>query len=270
MNEDSYQELARLREQVTKQEKLASLGMLTAGIAHEIQNPLNFVINFSKMSSKLMEDLEDIVSEVSGSLSEDDREELGEIIGKPLGDLDLTAIENMVDAGSAVLKSEAYTTSDGYLNVLVTQREPAVRFQGGTGGFYADRNGYVFPLQRNYTSDVPVIDGYIPVKIPAGYKGKVPDETGRKWLQDILDMTGFMDRSRVWARNIVQISVQEDGDIIMIPREGKEKFIFGSPEGFEEKFGRMEKYYTAVKPSKEEGYYSSVNVKYEGQIICRR
>ena len=58
MNEDSYQELARLREQVAKQEKMASLGMLTAGIAHEIQNPLNFVINFSKMSGKLLEDLE--------------------------------------------------------------------------------------------------------------------------------------------------------------------------------------------------------------------
>ena len=57
MNEDSYQELARLREQVAKQEKMASLGMLTAGIAHEIQNPLNFVINFSKMSGKLLEDL---------------------------------------------------------------------------------------------------------------------------------------------------------------------------------------------------------------------
>ena len=66
MNEDSYQELARLREQVAKQEKMASLGMLTAGIAHEIQNPLNFVINFSKMSGKLLED---------------DREELGEIMG---------------------------------------------------------------------------------------------------------------------------------------------------------------------------------------------
>ena len=58
MNEDSYQELARLREQVAKQEKMASLGMLTAGIAHEIQNPLNFVINFSKMSGKLLEDLD--------------------------------------------------------------------------------------------------------------------------------------------------------------------------------------------------------------------
>ena len=67
MNEDSYQELARLREQIAKQEKMASLGMLTAGIAHEIQNPLNFVINFSKMSGKLLEDLEDILSE--GSMS---------------------------------------------------------------------------------------------------------------------------------------------------------------------------------------------------------
>lgn len=80
MNEDSYQELAKLREQIAKQEKMASLGMLTAGIAHEIQNPLNFVINFSKMSGKLLEDLEDILSEGSMSLSEDDREELTEIM----------------------------------------------------------------------------------------------------------------------------------------------------------------------------------------------
>lgn len=80
MNEDSCQELARLREQIAKQEKMASLGMLTAGIAHEIQNPLNFVINFSKMSGKLLEDLEDILSEGSMSLSEDDREELTEIM----------------------------------------------------------------------------------------------------------------------------------------------------------------------------------------------
>lgn len=80
MNEDSYQELARLREQIAKQEKMASLGMLTAGIAHEIQNPLNFVINFSKMSGKLLEDLEDILSEGSISLSEDDLEELTEIM----------------------------------------------------------------------------------------------------------------------------------------------------------------------------------------------
>jgi C4-dicarboxylate-specific signal transduction histidine kinase len=42
-------QIEQLKEQLHKQEKLASLGVLSAGIAHEIQNPLNFVINFSKM-----------------------------------------------------------------------------------------------------------------------------------------------------------------------------------------------------------------------------
>ena len=45
--EDQSKEIERLRLQVKNLEKLSSLGMLSAGIAHEIQNPLNFVINFS-------------------------------------------------------------------------------------------------------------------------------------------------------------------------------------------------------------------------------
>ena len=48
------QEIEQLKQQLRSQEKLASLGLLSAGIAHEIQNPLNFVINFSKMSVKLL------------------------------------------------------------------------------------------------------------------------------------------------------------------------------------------------------------------------
>jgi signal transduction histidine kinase len=69
-----------LQQQLKQQEKLASLGLLSAGIAHEIQNPLNFVINFSKMSDKLLRDLTEIVEDNEENISADDREEVEDIV----------------------------------------------------------------------------------------------------------------------------------------------------------------------------------------------
>ena len=74
------QQIEILKQQLKQQEKLASLGMLSAGIAHEIQNPLNFVINFSKMSDKLLRDLTEIVEDNEDKLSADDREEVEDIV----------------------------------------------------------------------------------------------------------------------------------------------------------------------------------------------
>lgn len=51
-------DLSSMQHQLIQQEKLASLGELTAGIAHEIQNPLNFVNNFSEVSSELIDELQ--------------------------------------------------------------------------------------------------------------------------------------------------------------------------------------------------------------------
>lgn len=68
-----------LQKQLREQEKMVALGMLSAGIAHEIQNPLNFVINFSKMSEKLLADMNDIVADVKDSLDEDDAADLEDI-----------------------------------------------------------------------------------------------------------------------------------------------------------------------------------------------
>jgi two-component system, NtrC family, sensor kinase len=53
----SLKELNAAQEQLVQQEKLASLGQLTAGIAHEIKNPLNFVNNFSELSVELIDEV---------------------------------------------------------------------------------------------------------------------------------------------------------------------------------------------------------------------
>lgn len=77
--EDSKKEIERLQLQIKNLEKLSSLGMLSAGIAHEIQNPLNFVINFSKLSGKLVEDLHEVLEEEKEVLSPDSWEKLSSI-----------------------------------------------------------------------------------------------------------------------------------------------------------------------------------------------
>ena len=55
--EGAISKLKKAQQQIVLQEKLASLGQLTSGIAHEIKNPLNFITNFSVVSQELLEDL---------------------------------------------------------------------------------------------------------------------------------------------------------------------------------------------------------------------
>ena len=74
---NSLDELRTAQHRLVQTEKLASLGQLTAGIAHEIKNPLNFVNNFSALSAELVGEMNDALSDIH--LDKNKRKELDEI-----------------------------------------------------------------------------------------------------------------------------------------------------------------------------------------------
>lgn len=103
--EQLKQQIANLQDQLEQQEKMATLGLLTAGIVHEIRNPLNFVINFSKLSANLLSDLEADLSDAKDAIAEDDMEDIYNIMSslkenlqktKEHGDRAISIIQNIL------------------------------------------------------------------------------------------------------------------------------------------------------------------------------
>jgi signal transduction histidine kinase len=82
----SLDDLRLAQDRLIQTQKLASLGQLTAGIAHEIKNPLNFVNNFSGVSAELIDELQDIVKR--SSFDEKMRDDIVQLTGTLRGNLE--------------------------------------------------------------------------------------------------------------------------------------------------------------------------------------
>ncbi len=89
--ERAFRELKTTQASLLHAQKMAALGQLTAGIAHEIKNPLNFVNNFAGLSVELLDELKETVTPAMAALDEDKRAEVDEVVGMLTGNLEKIA-----------------------------------------------------------------------------------------------------------------------------------------------------------------------------------
>lgn len=190
------------------------------------------------------------------------------LIGKPIGKVDLLKVEKILSDKIAISSCNAYLANDGYLNVSIEQKKPVVRFYTPEFGFYCDSEGNLLPTLSSFTADVPIIDGYIPIDT-ADCKAGHPSEPEKiEWLTSIVNMTKAIDASPIWRESISQIHCNEEGNLVIITKLGKEKFLFGHPTEVKAKLEKMKIYYEMIAAQKGKTY-NLVDLRFDKQIICK-
>jgi GAF domain-containing protein len=219
----SLDELRSAQDRLVQTEKLASLGQLTAGIAHEIKNPLNFVNNFSALSGELIDELNDLLG--SAALDGKVREEIDELAHMLKGNL-----EKVVQHGKradSIVKNMLLHSREGSgerrpadINTIV-EESLNLAYHGAR----AEKSGFNITLQRDLDPSAGIIDLY-PQEITRVFLNLISNgfyaankrrEAGDEGFEPLLTATTKNLGSRV------EIRIRDNGT--GIPAEVKEKMF---------------------------------------------
>ena len=152
----SLDDLRTAQDRLVQTEKLASLGQLTAGIAHEIKNPLNFVNNFAALSAELTDELNDVLK--PAEISEKIREEVDELTGL-LKD-NLQKVVQHGQRADSIVKNMLLHSREGSgdhrpadINALIDES-----LNLAYHGARAERPDFNVTLQRDFDADAGMIE----------------------------------------------------------------------------------------------------------------
>jgi signal transduction histidine kinase len=219
----SLDELRTAQDRLVQTEKLASLGQLTAGIAHEIKNPLNFVNNFSALSAELIDELNEVLE--PAPLDDKIREEITELTHMLKGNL-----EKVVQHGKradSIVKNMLLHSREGSgehrpvdINAIV-EESLNLAYHGAR----AEKSGFNITLKRELDPDAGMIDLY-PQEITRVFLNLISNgfyaATKRKEAGD----EGFEPVLSATTKNLgnkVEIRIRDNGT--GIPLEVKEKMF---------------------------------------------
>jgi two-component system, NtrC family, sensor kinase len=219
----SLEDLRTAQDRLVQTEKLASLGQLTAGIAHEIKNPLNFVNNFSALSAELTDELNGLLKPVA--MDGKVREEVDELTGMLKDNL-----QKVVQHGKradSIVKNMLLHSRQGSgehrpvdINAIVDES-----LNLAYHGARAENTGFNIAMHRSFDPAVGMADGY-PQEITRALLNLISNgfyaATKRKADAD----DGFEPTLTATTRNLgdkVEIRIRDNGT--GIPAEVKEKIF---------------------------------------------
>jgi len=220
----SLDDLRTAQDRLVQTEKLASLGQLTAGIAHEIKNPLNFVNNFSALSAELTDELNELLAqaELTGKM----REEVGELTKLLKENLE-KVVQHGKRADSIVKNMLLHSRQGGGelraadINALVDES-----LNLAYHGARAEKGEFNITLQRDFDADAGTIELF-PQEITRAFLNLIANGVYAATRRKTEDKEpGFEPTLRATTKNLgttVEIRIRDNGT--GIPAEVQEKMF---------------------------------------------
>jgi signal transduction histidine kinase len=219
----SLEDLRTAQDRLVQTEKLASLGQLTAGIAHEIKNPLNFINNFSALSAELIDEMNDVLK--ATKLDGKTREEIDELTHMLKGNL-----EKVVQHGKradSIVKNMLLHSREGSgehrpadINAIV-EESLNLAYHGAR----AEKSGFNIALKRDLDPKAGVVDLY-PQEITRVFLNLISNGFYAATKRKEAGVDGFEPTLSAATKNLgdaVEIRIRDNG--AGIPSEVKEKIF---------------------------------------------
>lgn len=175
--------------------------------------------------------------------------------GCKIEDINLKVLEDTLARNPYIDKVLCYRTNNERICIRVTPLLPVLHVMNNTGeDYYLDSKGKVMP-RNGYRANLVIATGHI------------SKEYARK---NLASLGRFIQQDAFWNKQIQQINVLKNGDIELTPRIGDHTILLGESVRFREKLARLKLFYTEGLNKAGWNKYTTLNLKYDNQIICTK
>lgn len=177
----------------------------------------------------------------------------GGLSGTSQVNLSLPDIEKRLESMPAVRNAEVSFDLRGELKMEIEQRMPVVRIIRSTGEqFYLAKDFTKIPVSSTDVARVPIANGRLT----------------NAMIKKVYTLSTYVHENTFMEALTEQIFVDNNGDLVIIPKVKNQRIIIGDTQNLEKKFSKLIQFYTGGLNHIGWDKYKTINLKYKDQIVC--